>query len=269
MQNLTFVSEDYTKRKSKDCRLSISIRRDGFSFLITHKRSVLAYSYKIVAENERTMAFKEFVSQEILQNTFAAVSIIVVTSKYTLVPKKLYDDSMWERYSDLNFNHDTNESVITYESSNSDIVVLFTIETDFWAMCRTAFKEQPVVSYVPQVAPMLEVAARTRSEKIYISVESSMFTALYAVGKKIRFCNSFDFKNVNDFLFYVMNIYEQLQLDPLTIPVLFSGKISEKSPYYSAVQMFVKYVSMVEREGKDTKFPYTLFYNHWNVALCE
>ena len=93
MQDLHFVSEDYEKRKSKDYRLSISIRRDGFSFLLSSKRAIVAYSYITVPENQRNTAFKEFLSQEILQDTFSAVSIIIVTPSFTCVPKKLYDDS--------------------------------------------------------------------------------------------------------------------------------------------------------------------------------
>ena len=269
MQDLHFVSEDYAKRKSKDCRLSISIRRDGFSFLITHKRSIEAYAYTTVAENQRNTAFKDFLSLEILQDTFAAVTIIIVTSSFTCVPKKLYDDSMWEDYSELNFEHSGNESVITYESINSEAVVLFPIETELWALCRSAFKEQDVVSYVPQVAPMLEANLQSRSEKVSVFVEQSFFTILYTAKKSLRFCNAFEFKNVNDFTFYLMNAMKQLDIDPMQVHVELSGKISEKSSYFSAIQMFVKNVSVVENTTKMNNFPYMLFYNHCNIALCE
>ncbi|MCQ2959968.1 MAG: DUF3822 family protein [Bacteroidales bacterium] len=269
MQDLIFVSEDYNKRKPKDYRLSISIRRDGFSFLIMYKQQVLAYSYTTVSEENRKTAFKSFLEQEILQEKFAAVTFIIVTPKFTLVPKKMYDDSMWELYSDLNFKKSDSESVISYESENSDVVVLFPIETDFWALCRTAFKEQHVVSYVPQVAPLLEKNIKTRQEKLCISVESSFFTAMLVKGKKLMFCNSFEFSNVNDFLFYVMNIVEQLHLDPQSLQIELSGKISGKSSYFSAIQMFVKNVSMVENDLKTKNFPFSLFYNHCNIALCE
>ena len=97
MQDLHFVSEDYTKRKPKDYRLSISIRRDGFSFLIVHKGDVKAFSYITVDDETREEQLQKFLNQEILKETFGAVTIIIVQPNLTLVPKKLYDDSMLEQ----------------------------------------------------------------------------------------------------------------------------------------------------------------------------
>lgn len=269
MQDLTFVSEDYTKRKPKEYRLSISIRRDGFSFLICHKKKIMAYSYTIVHEEDRKNAFKAFLDQELLQEKFDSVTIIIVTPKFTVIPSKLYDDTMWEEYANLNFQHDETESIISYESNAFDSVVLFPIETDFWAKCRSAFKEQDVVSYIPNVAPVLEYASDFRSATLCLSVESNFFTAVYVKGKDLQFCNSFEFKNVNDFLFYLMNIVEQLHLNPLQLQVEVSGKISEKSSYFSAIQMFLKNVAMVEDDRFEKSFPYTLFFNHCKSVLCE
>jgi hypothetical protein len=49
-----------------------------------------------------------------------------------------------------------------------------------------------------------------------------------------------------------------------------SGKINEKSAYYTAIQLFVKKVEIANPPKEGCKgLPYTLFYNHCNVALCE
>ena len=270
MRDITFVSETYSKRKPKGYDLSISIRRDGFSFLITYKQEVMAYSYVIAVGEGREAAFKKFLGQEILQSVFNSVSVIIVTPTFTLVPKKFYDDSLVDNFSALNFDKSDSESIITYESVNSDAVVLFPIETSFWAICRLAFKNQTMVLYVPQVAPMLEANMTVRKERLCISVENSFLTALFVKGKELRFCNAFEFRNVNDFLFYVMNIFEQLRQNPLEVEVELSGKINEKSPYYSAIQVFVKNVVIAcpPKEAYEG-LPYTLFYNHCNVSLCE
>ena len=269
MQDLHFVSEDYTKRKPKDYRLSISIRRDGFSFLIVHKDDVKAFSYITVDDETREEQLQKFLNQDIFKETFGAVTIIIVQPNLTLVPKKLYDDSMLEQYAELNFPHSETESVITYETMNSDCVVLFPIEKSVWSLCRLVFKNQEMVSYVPHVAPLLEIGAKNRKEKLYISVESNFFTALYVKHKDIRFCNSFEFKNVNDFMFYLMNIVEQLKLDPVEIPVEIFGKMSENSSYFSAIRLFIKNASVASSPKTNVAFPYSLFYNHCNIALCE
>ncbi len=270
MRDITFVTETYSKRKPKDYELSISIRRDGFSFLITHKQDVMAYSYVIAVGEGREAAFKDFLAQDILQPEFKSVSIIIVSPKYTLVPKKFYDDTLLDKYVAMNFEKSENESIITYESVNTDAVLLFPIETTFWAMCRLAFKKNEIVSYVPHVAPTLEANCKSRKEKLCVSVENSFFTALFIKGKELRFCNAFEFHNVNDFLFYVMNIFEQLHLNPLEVEVELSGKINEKSAYYTAIQLFVKKVEIANPPKEGCKgLPYTLFYNHCNVALCE
>lgn len=269
MQDLSFVSENYSKRKPKDYRLSISIRRDGFSFLILHKDAVMAYAYTTISINDRVAAFKDFLNQDILQQKFNAVSIIVVTHKYTIVPKKFYDDSLLDSYANLNFSKDASESVIDYQSVNDDSVILFPIETDLWTLCRIAYKEQEMVSYVPQIAPVLESIIRSKKVKMHISVENTFCSAVLVKDKKLLFANSFLFRNANDFVYFVMNTLNQLHIDPLQVEVELSGKIGPKSPYYSALAMFVKNVTMATSNVKAEKFPFTLFYNNCNVALCE
>lgn len=269
MQDLSFVSENYSKRKPKDYRLSISIRRDGFSFLIMHKDSVMAYAYTNISTDDRVAAFKNFLNQEILQQTFNAVSIIVVTPKFTVVPKKFYDESMLDSYANLNFTKLDSESIIDYQSIADDSVILFPIETELWTLCRIAYKGQELISYVPQVAPMLEANVRSKKPKMHISVENTFCSAVIVKEKKLLFANSFLFRNVNDFVYFVMNTFTQLHLDPLHVDVELSGKIGPKSPYFSALAMFVKNVTMASSSVKAEKFPFTLFYNNCNVALCE
>jgi len=269
MQDISFVSESYSKRKPKDCRLSISIREDGFSFLIVHKREILAYSYVRAPKQTIEESFKNFLAQDILRQTFQAVSVIIVTPSFTFVPKKFYDDSMLQSYVSLNFPENERDSFITYESIETDVVVLFPIPLKLWGLCRTAFKAQDVVSYVPQVAPLLELHCKERKDKLVISVENSFFSALYVKSKEVRFCNAFSFSTVNDFTYYIMNIYEQLHLNPLETPLELSGKISAGSPYFKALQVFIKHVSMVDASDYPATFPLTLFYNHCHIALCE
>lgn len=269
MQDLIFLSEDYTKRKPENYTLSISIRRDGFSYLITYKDEIKAYSYVTVSEENRISEFRNFLNQDILQTEFDAVFVIIVTPRFTLVPKKLYDDSMLDEYSALNFEHNEKESVISYESVNSNMVVLFPIETEVWAKCRSVFKDQFLVEYVPQVAPMIESVAKSKSEKLYVSVESDFATIIYKRDRDFQLCNSFEFKNVNDFLYYILNAVKQLNLNPLRLQIELSGKISQKSSYFTALQMFVKNVGIVANTTKQQDFPYSLFYNHLFVSLCE
>lgn len=269
MQDLSFVSENYSKRKPKDYRLSISIRRDGFSFLIVHKDVVMAYAYTTNSSSDRVTAFKNFLNQEILQQKFSAVSIIVVTPKFTLVPKKFYDESMLLSYATMNFTKAEDESIIDYQSVTDDSVVLFPIETDLWTLCRVAYKDQEMISYVPHVAPILEANIRSKKPKMHISVENTFCSAVLIKDKKLQFANSFLFRNVNDFVYFVMNTFTQLHLDPLQVEVELSGKIGPKSPYFSALTTFVKNVTMAPSVVKAEKFPYTLFYNNCNVALCE
>ena len=269
MQDLSFVSETYSKRKPKDCRLSISVRRDGFSFLIQHKQNVEAYAYTTVPSRDKEEAFRNFLSQEILQQKFGAVTVIIVTDRYTLVPKSFYSDSMVNSYANFNFSTKESEAVISYESINTDAVVLFPIETAIWSLCRSTFKAQEMVSYIPQVAPIMEANFKTKGEKLCVSVENTYFTSLFVKDKQIRFSNVFKFKNVNDFTFYIMNIFEQLHLDPLKVTVELSGKITKKSPHFAALCVFVKHVTIVPSLVTLPKFPHMLFYNHLNSALCE
>lgn len=271
MQDITYVSENYSSNKSKDYRLSISVRRDGFSFLLVHKRTqeVMAYAYNIVPPDYRNEGFKQFLNQKIFQETFGAVTIIIVSPNFTLVPKKFYDDTLLQDYSQLNFEKSESESIITYESFNTDAVVLFPIDTTIWALCRTAFRNQEMVSYVPQVAPMIESGVKKREEKLMISVENDFFTAVYVRSKELRFANTFSFSNIDDFTYYIMNIVQQLQLDVLQVAIEMSGKITPKSPYFSAIQTYVKNVRMAENPVKLPRFPYMLFLNHCNISLCE
>jgi hypothetical protein len=111
----------------------------------------------------------------------------IVTPRFTLVPKKFYDDTLLDKYVAMNFEKSENESIITYESVNTEAVVLFPIETTFWAMCRLTFKKNESVSYVPQWLQYLKQIVSHVKKNYAFRFENSFFTALFIKGKELRF----------------------------------------------------------------------------------
>jgi hypothetical protein len=285
MQEISFFHTNFSYNHSKSFDLSVSFRRDGFSFVIINRDDEVLYaSYfqpfdESLSQDEYLGACRSFLQHEAFSYSYKHVSCLFATEKITLVPASLCNQD--DLRTILGFNHSLceDETVFSYRLINADSVLVYAVSKQLVDYCSERLGD--FVNF-PHSAPLLESSILHNkledSYSVFISLESTFFDIVILNRGQIIMYNTFLFTNINDYVYYVMNVFEQLKLNQMKTPIILSGNISETSSYFDATAMFIKHVSLVQALPVHTKMmsvspfnniPYPLFYQLFTLHLCE
>ncbi|MFO7869666.1 MAG: DUF3822 family protein [Bacteroidales bacterium] len=286
MQNITFFHSNFLYSQTDSYHLSISFRRDGFSFIIVDRdadelQASVFYSIDdSLSYDEYVEECSRFLNHEAFSYSYKQISCMYSSHHITIAPKSLCKQD--DLRTILQFNHeiDKDESVYAYSLTNSDAVLVYAVSQQLIDMCRGRFEQS--FDMFPHSASLLESSILHNKLEdgysVFISLESSFFDIVILHKGNIIMYNTFSFANINDYVYYIMNVFEQLQLNQMKTPVVLTGRISKTSSYYEATCMFIKNVTIVQplplhakmiARPPFTDISYPLFYQLFTINICE
>lgn len=245
----------HTGATSQQKNLSIQFSLDGFSFCITDSESKSVLSY--TAYNfEKTLSSPEQLLEKViaifaddpdLQTEFDKVYAIHQNNLSTVVPEVLFDRNDLLPY--LNYT-------------------VKTLQTDF-----IIFDELPVIQantvYIPYVnvnnfifqnfgefefqhhsTVLIDKLIASSKDLIqetcfFVHVTASSMDIVVIREEQLLLCNTFDYQTKEDFIYYILFVAEQLQLDPESVPVTFLGNITKEDPRYQITYEFVRTLNFI------------------------
>lgn len=295
MLNLFHIQDGYVKNKNRQTA-TIAIRNDGFSFVICSHNSVAALCYVSISTintAEYELALRSFLQHDLLLQSFEKISVLYCSQSVSVVPQEFYSAETAREMFEVTQPCADNETVEKYQLQKSGAVVLYALPQRIVRICNEELKAD--CTFYPQIAPFIEKSfirysavdslyenmlnqARNNNEyntkTFYISLESYYFDMLIISAGKLELYNSFPFNNVNDFVYSVLNVCRQFGLNPQTVNIALSGKISENSNYCKALQMFASHAHVETATNCACEFPfnptlYSVFSNLISVHVCE
>lgn len=257
---------------------------EGFSFCIIDtsiKKFIALKHYKFEKISSFSSCLKKtqeiLNNDELLNNDFKSAKLIFTSQRETLVPSPLFEKDNINKYFYFNQSVEKNEDVLFNKLRNVDAVNIFSIPTKFKQMFTEHFNN---IRFFHQSTPFIENALIDNKNqkfdyKVFIYNHVSFFDILVISPQKLLFYNSFKYHNENDFIYYIMNVFEQLKLNPTQIPVLLMGNISKLSDYYKVLKKFIvdvkftKRINTVNYSYVFDQIPEHYFLNMLNLFRCE
>ena len=279
---LNLVDELFSTKQSSSCHLSMEAGLDGFSFCIfdtkTNKFLVLQHfpfngvtNFTQVAEKISGI-IKE---NELLKNSFRSVSCAVVHGKSTLVPNALFDENQKHNFLSFNVPLSSDEGIRVNTLKNLDSRNIFAIHIAVENTVKAFF---PNVRFFHHSTPLLEstlAAFKNEPEKkMVVHVCRSQFEIIVTEGKKLLFYNTFPYQSSEDFIYYVLFVCEQLQLNPEKAELVLLGEFERSSALYEILR---KYIRHIHFGGRSENFEYShkldtvpkhFYYNLFSQYLC-
>ena len=207
-------------------------------------------------------------------NNTASVSLI--DNNYALVPLALFDEKQLPTY--LNFNTQSlqDEKLIyrfdVLESQQAAIV--YAVPTSLNRMIEAHVSN---FNWSHFAFPLLESIFLTvkQEAELYLHIQYNRFDVVYVENKQLKFFNSFNYQSVEDLIYFLLYVMEQLNLDRESIPVQLIGEFDEKSAIYEILFKYIRNVSIGERPQAVnysqviSSLPQQQYYTLFNQYLCE
>lgn len=96
------------------------------------------------------------------------------------------------------------------------------------------------------VSQLLNLSKATGETQVYAYIQKDHFEIIVAKTGKLVLFNSFQFNTEQDFIYYILFTYEQLQLDPESHCLTLIGRIDNESELYQQAYTYIRNVALLE-----------------------
>lgn len=103
------------------------------------------------------------------------------------------------------------------------------------------------------VSKLLELSKNVDEKKMFVHMASGHFEIVMVQNQHLLLFNSFDYKNPEDLIYYLLFTAEQLNLNPETLKLEFLGDISEDDAFFGIAYKYIRHVSLFDTSDLEQK----------------
>lgn len=234
--------------------LSIQFSLDGFSFCVSDSNSkeILYFSEYLFDETLHSLDdllenIKQIFNEDaILHYEFKSVFVVHQNSLNTLVPNDYFDENSLDSY--LNFNIKTLQTdFITFDSI--DEIEAKNVYIPFVNINNYLFQNFGEFEFKHHSSILIEKLIQKNhfEEKVmFVNVAKNTIDILVLEQQKLLLNNCFSYKTKEDFIYYILFVIEQLQLNTEDCSLYFTGEINLESELYQIAFKYIKNVYFFE-----------------------
>jgi hypothetical protein len=280
MPFLELFDETLDINSTENYDLSLQAGPDGFAFAILdsiRNKYIMLRSW----EPDENRNFSPDNIEEIIQKDdflpgkYRKTSLVMPSSKFTLVPSPLFDPGKKEEYFSFNLLKDENEVILSNKISEPDSYSIFAVDSRIHNLCLKYFSGVYAWHHSrPLLSQMAHESRSNNPHYIHLHLEREYFNIFIFENSSLTFTNTFRFRNISDILYYVLNIFKSRGLGN-DETIFFSGNTEKFDDLWSAFSLYIKSLKFSDPSGNFT-FSYVFndiglhrFINLFSAETCE
>ena len=235
--------------------LSIQINLNGLSFCILNRTTKTveflktnAFEHKLNPEEILNHIKAELSSNTVFSEDFNEVLVIHQNELATLVPEELYDANHKVDYLKFNSKILKNDFITEDKISVNKTVNVYVPYVNinnyiFETFGEFVYKHSSSIL----IESVLKNPEPSEEPIVYINVNKNTLEILVVKDNKLQLFNVFEFYSKEDFIYYVLFVFEQLKLDVETTFVQLSGNIVIGDELFVMLYIYIRHVRFVEK----------------------
>jgi len=235
-------------------KLSIQFNLDGFSFSVYNtisKKEVYFREYEfensqVTPENLLLKIKNIFKTDTHLQNDFNSVTVVHQNNLSVLVPNRFFSEKNLASY--LNFNiKKLPIDYIAFDAING--IDSKNVYVPYVNINNYLFQNFGEFEYQHHSTILIEKLLNIKGDsekKMYVNVSKTTLDITIIKNNKLLLFNTFSYDTEEDFIYYILFLAEQLNLDVNEFPLYFTGKISSNTTIYKITYKYIKNVYFLE-----------------------
>ncbi len=272
----SFIDEAFDEKKTASYQLLLQMGVNDIQVAIHDKQQnkYIALEKYVVSNTDNFEALTDLfdiLSKEskLIDHVFQSVICLIVSNLSTLVPSVLFEEDKKEIYLNFNASLTEDEVIMTDEINSLDAKNIFALPASLKTKLNHKYSN---VKYHHASSALIDtLTANNKNQtgkKIYIHIESTHFEILLIEGKNLIFYNSFNYHSTEDFIYYVLFVFEQLQLNPEKTETILLGEVEKSSALFTLTNKYIRNIKFAERTV-DSDYSYQLqtLPKHFNFTL--
>ncbi|MBM3435779.1 MAG: DUF3822 family protein [Bacteroidetes bacterium] len=263
--------------------LIIQLAIDGASFCIFNIESSKFLSIESVEfenpdqnDNVGYLLKQLFQDHLIRANTFNSVYILFESNSTSLVPIPLFDENEKASFSNFSFTGRQNCQLMHDKINNIEAYNLYLVPKVLIETAGELFPGHINFGHSKILIESLLIKYKNslNQKRIFANVRSSCLDILVLEGKKLLYYNIFSYKTREDFVYFIIFVMDQLNLNPEESELKLSGYIDKNSKIFDILYKYIRHVSFLERTNSFSysylfgDIPSHYFFSLLNLPVC-
>lgn len=243
-----------TSVQSQYKNLSIQFSLDGFSFCITtvHTQEFILFTEYSFSKPAPTPAVlldnisEIFIEDKDLQADFNEINVIHKNQLATVVPNEYFDKNELKTYLDYTIKTLENDHIVFDELAviNAKNVYIPFVNINnylFQNFGSFVFKHHSTIL----IEKLLSYHEKNTDKHFFVNVSSKDIDIIVIKNNALTLYNSFSFNTKEDFIYYILFVAEQLEMNPEEFSLTFLGAITKDSELYDIAYKYVRYIEFI------------------------
>ncbi|MCK9156739.1 MAG: DUF3822 family protein [Paludibacteraceae bacterium] len=218
----------------------------------------------------------QFEANPILKANYRQVLFLDDESSCTFVPTGVFSDADFSKVWKLNFGEEKEPMRFFSDTLRmADVVNIYALPVQKVSRLLRFF---PSVKYVNRqsvhVVSSLMENKRHSEPQVFVNFYSDSMDVVLVRDKMLQLANSYTFRNDDEFLYFILNLYEHFALDQYNVETVVSGFIEENDSKLALLKRYVKQVRLQKTSsflsGKEFENMPNVWHhmNLFNLPLC-
>ena len=177
------------------------------------------------------------------------IRIGVNSPSFTLIPAPLFRKEYAGSYLALMRGSalPAHEFAQSFAHQDEGFLSVFNLEHPLADFFSEVYPLQPI-TFVHQVGALILATAdldrhALTPDNIYLFFEDEFVTVIYRSLHRVRYCNRFGYKNVQDLTYYILYVLDEQKLNPALTRVSLYGEITPFAEAYAELSRFLPYLT--------------------------
>lgn len=208
-----------------------------------------------------------------------SIHVAIKDTQFTLVPTALFAKEYIQDYLNLTTNTENKneQQAQSYLHLQKDITSVFAISTHLVDWFNKTYPTQKI-KYINHTSSFLEgifqLSNRKQEAEVFIQVEQHFLTIAVTKNNQLQFCNGFTFNSSEDFVYFILFVYDQLQLNPEQTQLTIWGEILDDSDSFNKLYKYIRFIKFGDKP-KSLTFSYVFdelhdhrYFDLYTMHLC-
>lgn len=247
MKDFAYFNDTFNATKTSTYQLSLLLKPSGIAYTIvdTVRRKCVAIKNANFEDITDTIDYHNrikdlLVKDNFLSKNYKGVDFVFSSRKSTLVPTEFFNKKMVRTYFTMAHDLDDYEEIHFNKLNKTNTVNIFSIPSEITTLMVNQF---PELKFYHQSSTFIEhsiIKSETNGHIIALMVYKSYFDITVCKDGKLFLYNNFDYSDENDFVYHVVNIYQQLNIPDGQTNMYLSGDINKDSRKYKLLNRYVR-----------------------------
>ena len=191
-----------------------------------------------------------------LKGAFHSTRIIIENNKSTLFPSVFFDPDEKEKYLSFIVEQDGSDLVYFDNMVSLDIISVYSVPGSLTEKLGKYFPGSRIRHISTALIESVWVNYKNliQGKRVFINVRIDNFDLLVFDGNQLSYFNSFPFQTPEDLAYYVIFVFEQMNLNPEEVGVTLFGKVEKNSPVFD---LLFKYIRNIEMGVRNETFTFS------------